>query len=88
MTVTNLNTVREAEADDERMADQSMPQGELGWEGHVHVSDEIPFLKRILETWPELRTGLSYSLIFASGVCLGGAIMAMMSTSKNNQRNS
>ena len=35
MTVTNLNTVRET--DDEPMADRSMPQGELGWEGHVHV---------------------------------------------------
>jgi len=86
MTVTNLNTVREA--DDEPMADNSMPQGELGWEGYVHYSDELPLWKRVLDTWPELRTGLSYSLIFASGVCLGGAIMAMMSTSKNNQRNS
>ncbi len=86
MTVTNLNTVREA--DDEPMADHSMPQGELGWEGHVHVTDELPLWKRILDTWPELRTGLSYSLIFASGVCLGGAIMAMVSTSKNNQRHS
>ena len=85
MTVNNLNTVRET--DDGPMADL-MPQGKLGWEGHVHYSDELPLWKRVLDTWPELRTGLSYSLIFASGVCLGGAIMAMMSTSKNNQRNS
>ena len=86
MTVTNLNTV--PAADDEPMADHSMPQGELGWEGHVHVSDEQTVWSRILDTWPELRTGLSYGLIFASGVCLGGAIMAMMSNSKDNQRNS
>ncbi len=86
MTVTNLHTVRSA--DDEPMADPSMPQGELGWEGHVHVSDEQPLWNRIFETWPELKTGLSYSLIFASGVCLGGAIMAMMSNAKQNQRNS
>ncbi len=86
MTVTNLNTVRKA--DDEPIADQGMPQGELGWEGHVHVTDELPLWKRVLDTWPELRTGLSYSLIFASGVCLGGAIMAMMATTKNNQHNS
>jgi len=86
MTVPNLNTV--PKADDAPMADNSMPQEELGWEGHVHFSDEPPLWKRVLDTWPELRTGLSYSLIFASGVCLGGAIMAMMSTSKNNQRNS
>ena len=86
MTVTNLDAVREA--DDGPKADPSMPQGELGWEGHVHFSEELPLLKRILDTWPELRTGLSYGLIFASGVCLGGAIMAMLSTSRNNQRNS
>lgn len=86
MTVTNLNTVREA--DDESMTDHSMPPGGLGWEGHVHVTDEWPLWKRVLDTWPELRTGLSYSLIFASGVCLGGAIMAMMATSKNNQQHS
>ena len=86
MTVTNLNTTRAT--DDEHMADHSMPQGELGWEGHVHVTDELPLWKRVLDTWPELRTGLSYSLIFASGMCLGGAIMAMMATSKNNQTNS
>lgn len=86
MTVTNLNTVREG--DNEPIADHSMPQGELGWEGHVHVTDELPLWKRILDTWPELRTGFSYSLVFASGICLGGAIMAMMATSKNNQQDS
>ncbi len=86
MTVTNLNTVRTP--DDESMANHSTPSGELGWEGHVHVSDEVPLWKRVLDTWPELRTGLSYSLIFASGVCLGGAIMAAIGTSKTNQRHS
>ena len=86
MTVTNLNTARTTE--DESTADHSMPRGELGWEGHVHVTDELPLWKRVLDTWPELRTGLSYSLIFASGICLGGAIMAMMAASKNNQTNS
>ena len=86
MTVTNLNTVRST--DDEPMAEPSMPQGELGWEGHVHVSEDLPLWTRVLDTWPELRTGLSYSLVFASGVCLGGAMMVMMAASKNNQHNS
>ena len=86
MSVTNLNTVRAA--GDEPGADHHMPSGELGWEGHVHVTDELPLWKRVLDTWPELRTGFSYSLVFASGICLGGAIMAMMATAKNNQHNS
>ena len=41
MTVPNLNTVREA--DDAPMADHSMPQGELGWEGHVHFPMNLPY---------------------------------------------
>ncbi len=86
MTVTNLNTIRAT--DDDHLADQAMPQGELGWEGHVYVKDETPLWKRVLETWPELRTGLSYSLIFASGVCLGGAIMAMVAAQKNHHGHS
>ena len=86
MSVTNLNTIRTS--GEEPVSDQPMPQGELGWEGHVHVTDEMPLWKRVLDTWPELRTGFSYSLVFASGLCLGGAIMAMMTTAKHNQHNS
>ena len=86
MTVTNLNRIHTSEP--EPLPDQSHPQGNLGWEGHVHFSEDLPLWKRVLDTWPELRTGLSYSLIFASGVLLGGALMAMMSSSKDNQQSS
>ncbi len=78
MTMSKLNTAHAS--DQESYSEQSMPEGELGWEGHVHFSEDVPLWKRVLDTWPELRTGLSYSLIFASGVLLGGAIMAMASS--------
>lgn len=84
--MSKLNTLHAS--DPESNSDQSTPQGELGWEGHVHFSEDVPLWKRVLETWPELRTGLSYSLIFASGVLLGGAIMAMMASSKEHQEGS
>ncbi len=86
MSLTNLDPLPNSEALPE--ADPDTPQGELGWEGHVHFNEDLPLWQRLLETWPELRTGLSYSLIFASGVLLGGAIMAMMTTSKNHQPHS
>lgn len=83
MTVNKLNTLHAS--DPESNSDQWTPQGELGWEGHVHFSENVPLWERVLELWPELRTGISYSLIFTSGVLLGGAIMAMMSAPKSRQ---
>ena len=84
MTMSKLNTAHAS--DQESYANQSMPEGGLGWEGHVHFSEDVPLWKRVLDTWPELRTGLSYSLIFASGVLLGGAIMAMASAKNHEDR--
>jgi hypothetical protein len=84
MTMSKLNTAHAA--DQESYSDLSTPEGGLGWEGHVHFSEDLPLWKRVLDTWPELRTGLSYSLIFASGVLLGGAIMAMASSKNYEDR--
>jgi hypothetical protein len=84
MNMSKLNTAQAA--NQESYSEQSMPEGGLGWEGHVHFSEDVPLWKRVLETWPELRTGLSYSLIFASGVLLGGAIMAMASSKNQEDR--
>ena len=84
MTMSKLNTAHAS--DQESYSGQSTPEGGLGWEGHVHFSEDVPLWKRVLDTWPELRTGLSYSLIFASVVLLGGAIMAMAASKTPEDR--
>ena len=86
MTVTKLNGLHTA--DEEPLSESPPPRSELGWEGHVHFSEDLPLWKRVLDTWPELRTGLSYSLIFASGVVLGSAIMAAVAGSKAAKKSS
>ncbi len=84
MNVANMNPL--SSADSESMTDSSSPQTNLGWEGHVHFQEEGPMWSRLLETYPELRTGLSYGLIFASGALLGAAIMALAFGNKSQSK--
>ena len=64
-------------------ADEPPRQSDLGWEGHVHFPEGIPLWRRILESWPELRTGLAYSLAFGAGVLLGSAVSTMLACKEN-----
>lgn len=75
MSVSQINTASASES--ESFAESSAPQTNLGWEGHVHFQEDQPLWGRLLEAYPELRTGISYGLIFTSGILLGAAIMAM-----------
>lgn len=50
----------------------------LGWEGHVHFPDGPPLWSRVLKNWPELRTGLAFSLVFVVGAFVGGSIAALV----------
>ena len=59
-------------------SDQPPKQSDLGWEGHVHFPTGIPLWKRVLESWPELRTGLAFSLVFGAGVLLGSAVTSLI----------
>lgn len=63
--------------DELRATERTTPQSDLGWEGHVHFPNGVPLWKRVLDSWPELRTGLAYCLVFASGVLLGSGITAL-----------
>ena len=58
--------------------DQPFKQANLGWEGHVHFPTGVPLWRRVLESWPELRTGLAYSLVFGAGVLLGSAVTSLV----------
>ncbi len=63
--------------------DQPPRQSDLGWEGHVHFPEDFPLWRRILESWPELRTGLAYSLVFGAGVLLGSAVSTLLACREN-----
>ena len=76
MTTIQNNTARAQKKNKE--PDQPPKQADLGWEGHVHFPTGIPLWRRVLENWPELRTGLAYSLVFASGVLLGSGVTALL----------
>ncbi|GJL64219.1 MAG: hypothetical protein NPIRA04_28730 [Nitrospirales bacterium] len=72
MTTLEHNSEHIPKEDSE--ADQTFQQANLGWEGHVHFPTGVPLWERVLESWPELRTGLAYSLVFGAGVLLGSAV--------------
>ena len=73
----------EFEYTEHKESDQLPEQSDLGWEGHVHFPEAIPLWRRILEGWPELRTGVAYSLIFGAGVLLGSAVTTLLACREN-----
>ena len=75
MTISNYDATQTP--NDGKESDHLPQQSDLGWEGHVHFPDGIPLWRRVLESWPELRTGLAYSLVFGAGVVLGSLVTNM-----------
>ncbi len=53
----------------------------LGWEGHVNIPN-APTLTKLLNNWPELRTGLAFSLVFVMGALVGGTLFALLGCNK------
>ena len=58
--------------------DSRQRDADWGWEGHVHLPQGVPLWKKILESLPELRTGLAYSLVFVSGIVVGTGLSAFI----------
>ena len=82
MNTIKHNTVQNE--DDQKENEQASGDSVLGWEGHVHFPNGVPIWKRVLESWPELRTGLAYCLVFASGILLGSGITALLGSKRNH----
>ena len=53
----------------------------LGWEGHVNVPPP-PVFANLLNNWPELRSGLAFSLVFVAGAVVGGSLIALSGCAK------
>ena len=81
MTTPKAHTAQTDESSKD--SDQGPQDADWGWEGHVHFPHGVPVWKRILDSWPELRIGLAYSLVFATGVLLGSGVTALLGYKRN-----
>ena len=50
----------------------------LGWEGHVQFPNGQTLLTRLLRNWPELRSGLAFSMVFVVGALVGGSLATLL----------
>ncbi len=62
-------------------ADNPLVDEALGWEGHVNVPPS-PMLAKLMRNWPELRTGLAFSMVFVVGALVGGTLCAALGCNK------
>ena len=58
----------------------------LGWEGHVNVPTESPLLTKLLQSWPELRTGLAFSMVFVVGALVGGSLAVLIGCQRSKAK--
>ncbi|MEC4674453.1 MAG: hypothetical protein VST68_09710 [Nitrospirota bacterium] len=63
--------------------EQAQAEEALGWEGHVNVPTESPILTKLLQNWPELRTGLAFSMVFVVGALVGGSLALLVGCQKS-----
>ena len=65
---------------------RSSPEDVLGWEGHVNVPGS-PLWTKLLGNWPELRTGLAFSMVFVVGAVVGGSIALLFGCNRTKSEN-
>ncbi len=62
--------------------DSDSPEEALGWEGHVNVPGS-PAWTKLLGNWPELRTGLAFSMVFVVGAVVGGTVALLVGCNRS-----
>ncbi|GEM_PF-2294757 len=60
----------------------------LGWEGHVTLPTQSPLLTKLLGSWPELRSGLAFSMVFVVGAVVGGSLALLFGCNRTKSENS
>lgn len=83
MTTLSSHIDRSSSARASAPADDSAIDEALGWEGHVNVPPS-PVLAKLLRNWPELRTGLAFSMVFVVGALVGSTLFAAFGCHKKN----
>lgn len=66
-------------------ADAASPEEVLGWEGHVNVPGS-PFWAKLLGDWPELRTGLAFSMVFVVGAVVGSSLALLFGCNRSKSK--
>ncbi len=70
----------------ESPTDTNSPEEALGWEGHVNVP-RSPIWTNLLSNWPELRTGLAFSMVFVVGAVVGGTVALLVGCNRSKTGN-
>jgi hypothetical protein len=67
-------------------SEPSSSEETLGWEGHVNVPGS-PMWSNLLGNWPELRSGLAFSMVFVVGAVVGGSLALFFGCSRRKSEN-
>ena len=62
---------------EESHSDPTSTEEALGWEGHVNFPNS-PMWAKLLGDWPELRTGLAFSMIFIVAAVEGRSLALLI----------
>ncbi len=84
--MTRLSSDSNNHTHQESRSYRSSQEETLGWEGHVNVPGS-PLWTKLLGNWPELRTGLAFSMVFVVGAMVGGSVALLLGCNLNKSDN-